>query len=205
MGNPRPSGSSSLSSRVHALVERYTPDGALGRFLLGGTIGPFGLWLLALGVFAAPTWGLAALFWMPVLLGFGLPMVLLSILTLWPIYLSLIGNIDSAAEYPVGGASSSRTTKSVSTTPTTTDTISRAGIDRDTGDSPAGADERDPFGDLKAKYENGELSEDEFERRLEERLANGEYTVQTDATKGRSSPNRDEPTRERRERSSERG
>lgn len=204
MGNPRPSGSSSLSSRVHALVERYTPDGALGRFLLGGTIGPFGLWLLALGVFAAPAWGLAALFWMPVLLGFGLPMVLLSILTLWPIYLSLIGNVDSAAEYPVGSSSDAGTTESFSTT--ATNASARAGLDRSAGETPSGADERDPFGDLKAKYENGELSEDEFERRLEERLANGEYTVRSDAVKERehSFRSRDEPTGERRERSPER-
>ncbi|RKD93747.1 SHOCT domain-containing protein [Halopiger aswanensis] len=159
-------GSASLGRRVHALVERYTPDGALGRFLLGAPSGTFGLWLLALVLFEIPRWGLslAALFWTPVLLAFGLPMVLLSLLTLWPIYLSLIGNLDSTAEYPVGSGTGAQATESI-TAGAETD------IDRGSTRSPTDPDDIDPFGDLKAKYESGELTEDEFERRLEERLA----------------------------------
>lgn len=166
MENHRSSGQPSLGSRVHALVERYTPDGGLGRSLLGTMTGAVGLYLLALVVFEIPRWGLslAALFWTPVLLGFGLPALLLSIVVLWPLYLSLIGNLEAADEYAVSGPA--EPSKPNATEPASVDEFDDS-LERDD------VDPSDPFADLKRRYANGELSEDEFERRLEARLADG--------------------------------
>ncbi|WP_247003518.1 SHOCT domain-containing protein [Halosolutus gelatinilyticus] len=157
--------------RWHALVERYTPDGWLGRTLLGSTTGMSGLWLLALALFEVPRWGLslAALFWLPALLGLGLPALALSLAVLWPVYLSLIGNIESADAYP-----RSRTDERAIPSGRESESPKR----RDSAASAAEVDTpepaaSDPFGDLKRQYANGELSEDEFERRIELRLQDG--------------------------------
>ncbi len=95
------------------------------------------------------------LFWTTVLLGVGIPMVLVGLLTLWPLYLSLIGNLESAADYSVPGMD--RANPPVETPqrdPSAKDDV----------------DATDPFADLKRQYAAGDLSEDEFERRLDARL-----------------------------------
>ncbi|NGM68727.1 SHOCT domain-containing protein [Natronolimnobius sp. AArcel1] len=144
--------------RWHALVEQYTPDGALGRWLLGSVSSFFGFWMLVIFGAEVIYWGLslAMLFWTTVLLGVGIPMVLVGLLTLWPLYLSLIGNLESAADY------------SLSETPTRAN-LSAETPQRETS-SEDDVDSSDPFADLKRQYAAGDLSEDEFERRLDARL-----------------------------------
>ena len=126
---------------LHRLVEHYTPDGALGRTLLGGTaltLAPFlffgGIAVLgSAGSFGAFVMGLFAAV-------FGIPAFLVGVLALWPVYLSLIGNVESASAYPDGAAGP--------------------------------AEERETAEDiLKRRYAAGELSQKEFEHRLDSVLA----------------------------------
>ncbi|EMA40900.1 SHOCT domain-containing protein [Halobiforma nitratireducens] len=144
--------------RWHALVEEYTPDGMVGRLLLGAGTGTVGLWLVAAALFEIPRWGLtlAAVLWAPALLAAGVPLLAFAALVLWPAYLSLIGTIESAGAYDPAESGGPET----------------RGV-------PAADDARtdadDPFADLKAMYERGEIGEDEFERRLEARLLDGDY------------------------------
>ncbi|WP_049928846.1 hypothetical protein [Halopiger goleimassiliensis] len=169
--------------RWHALLERYTPDGPLGRVLLGSITGTVGLWLLAALLFEIPRWGLtlSALLWAPTLLAVGVPLVAFAALVLWPLYLSLIGNIESTEAYAGPGSSRASTGASDSSAVSG----SSAGGVR-TPESTAGertsdrAD--DPFADLKAMYERGELSEDELERRIEARMAESDDSA-PDATR----------------------
>ncbi|ELY97965.1 SHOCT domain-containing protein [Natrialba asiatica] len=176
MGSRR-SGSNSRR-KWHARIERYTPDGALGRWLLGAPLGMTGLWLLALTVFEIPRLGLsiAALFWTPVLLGAGIPALLLSALVLWPVYLSLIGNVSSPAAYSVAdtaGASASKPNSSEAVVGgnaaehTAAESPRRAKTPPSpaSGDSPSSTP--DPVEELKRQYAAGELGEDAFERRIE--------------------------------------
>lgn len=165
--------------RWHELVERYTPDGWLGRSLLGSTTGAVGLWLLALAAFEVPRWGLslAALFWFPALLGFGLPALFLSLTVLWPVYLSLIGNVESAEAYP-RSRTDERSTRNGGVPGTGPSPGGGTEERRGPSATPEDADalepsETDPFGDLKRRYANGDLSEAEFERRIESRLEDG--------------------------------
>lgn len=77
------------------------------------------------------------------------------VLTLWPVYLSLIGNVDSAADYMSGtggSASGSRV----------------AAAAAGSGSEPA-PDESDLDAEelLKRRYAAGDLSREEFERRLD--------------------------------------
>jgi uncharacterized membrane protein len=139
----------------HHLIEHYTPDGAFGRVLftalgtlavgpslllaaviwLGGTVSPF-LVLELLGL-AALVGGVASF--------------LLSVVVLWPVYLSLIGNLASADAYAVGGRSAGGGSRS-------------RGIDAD--DLDAGDGNR-PAAILKRRYAAGEITREEFERRLD--------------------------------------
>lgn len=89
----------------HELVEHYTPDGTLGRLLLtavagsvGGTALVLTIWVVAV---ALPFWPIIAL----AMAGGGLAGVGLSVVALWPVYLSLIGNVESPSAYPGGRAS----------------------------------------------------------------------------------------------------
>ncbi|MFC4449461.1 SHOCT domain-containing protein [Halorussus aquaticus] len=121
---------------LHRLVEHYTPDGALGRTLLGGTalsLAPFlffgGIEMVGIGAtFAA---FVAGLFGVVV----SVPALLVGVVSLWPVYLSLIGNVESASAYPDGATES-------------------------------WADADAPEAVLKRRYAAGELSREEFERRL---------------------------------------
>ena len=161
--------------RWHALIERYTPDGWLGRCLLGSTTGTVGVWLLALALFEVPRWGLslAALFWLPAFLGLGLPALVLSLTVLWPVYLSLIGNIGSADAYPLSefGDRSTRNGGIPGGERGASPPVERTDASESSAD--------DPFGDLKLQYANGDISEEEFERRLEARLEDGVEPVRS--------------------------
>lgn len=179
--DPRRSGSNSHRREWHARIERYTPDGTLGRWLLGAPLGVVGLWLLALTVFEIPRWGLtlAALFWTPVLLGAAIPTLVLSVLLLWPVYISLIGNIESPRSYSVSGArDGTGTTASDGELDDRSNTPNGTTVASD--DSPTATD--DPLEKLKRRYAAGELSESEFERRLEAHLEGGGREASTETT-----------------------
>ncbi len=136
--NQSPDTSTSTFRALHRLVEHYTPDGTLGRTLLGAT-----------ALFFAPVLflgGSSVLFsgaFLPVLL-FALASMVLSVptlfvglVTLWPVYLSLIGNVESPEQYPDGTS------------------------------APETDDERESAeAILKRRYAAGELSREEFERQL---------------------------------------
>lgn len=128
----------------HELIEHYTPDGALGRGLFGlvvgsasVTIATFGVVLLLNGPLLGALFGLAV--------GtVGIAGVLLTLTTLWPLYLSVIGNVESADAYGTGSEPGS--------------------AEFETDETVAGTD---PEAILKRRYAAGELTREEFERRLD--------------------------------------
>jgi len=151
MGGP-PLGTSNRQS-WHELVEHYTPEGWLGRLLLAaatGSIGGTALFVVIVSVVnATPFWPITAL----VSAAVGLAGIGLALVALWPVYLSLIGNVESASAYPVGGAA-----RSANSAP-----------NRDAADSDAGAaDPDDAVALLKRRYAAGDITEAEFERRVDD-------------------------------------
>ena len=142
---------------LHRLVEHYTPDGTLGRTLMGTTAllcSPllfFGGWSAAFGSGFLPV---ALVSVVAALLGtvafpFGL-------LVLWPVYLSVIGNVESPSTYPEGA------------------------VRRRTGRESA-------TDVLKRRYADGELARDEFERRLDDVMATDEERSGSTETRDRRS------------------
>lgn len=145
----------SLVRRWHRLLERYTPDGTLGRVLLGASalgIAP----VLLFGGFAIFSGAPTILLFFIGLLGMlaSVPAVVLGIVCLWPVYLSLIGNVESPAAYP-GATRRVRTAL------------------RD--------EETDAEATLKRRYAEGEISREEFEARLDALLEADEYGRGRDA------------------------
>ncbi|WP_436346283.1 SHOCT domain-containing protein [Natronorubrum sp. FCH18a] len=132
----------SLVRRFRSRVEHYTPDGALGRWLLGSGVGTVGLWFFALAFFD----GTLSIFVSVLLLGLAAPLLLFAGLVLWPVYLSLIGNLESPDAYSVGDGTTAEP-----------DTASETGGE-------------DPLEVVKRRYANGEITEAEFEHRLENLL-----------------------------------
>lgn len=135
---------SSSSSRIRRRIEEYTPDGAVGRVLLStatGTVSFFSFWFAFVGVVEPGLWpAVVALVFGTLFLTTGL----LTTLLLWPVYLSLIGRIESTEAY------------------------SDALRDESSSEAPGAVDEgdADPVEVLKRRYAAGEVSESEFERRL---------------------------------------
>lgn len=139
-----PDPDASTPRRTHALLEHYTPDGTLGRLLLGLPAlvgGP----LLLFGGVAAVAGPVSLTSFLLGLLVFvaGVPTGVLGVVCLWPVYLSLIGNVESPEAYPNG----SRT------------------VPRSSGVGDAGRNE--PEATLKRRYAEGELTREEFEERLD--------------------------------------
>ncbi|WP_158057033.1 SHOCT domain-containing protein [Halorussus halophilus] len=139
--------SPSQSLGWHDRIEQYTPDGALGRTLFGVVFGlGLGSFLFFAGIvqvtgpvsplFLSELVGLASV---PV----GSALLAISLVVLWPVYLSLIGNLESVKEYEVGRS------------------------ERVSSDARVRRDEDDPEEILKRRYAAGELSQHEFERRLD--------------------------------------
>lgn len=135
----------------HQRIEHYTPDGTIGRFLFGVVAGlGLGGFLFFAGIVQVlgPTSALllselVGLVSIPV----GAVLMIVSLVVLWPVYLSLIGNLDSASDYEIGN-----THRSKSPTSRTRD--------RSDGTGPIEA--------LKRRYASGEISHEEFERRLDD-------------------------------------
>lgn len=120
-------------------LARYTPDGALGRLLLATLAAPVAVvafWFAIVGFAVASGLGTAlGVFYG----GLSVGATVLVLLLLWPVYLSLIGELESTADYRGWRARS------------------------DGGAS----HESQAVATLKREYAAGELSESEFERRLE--------------------------------------
>lgn len=85
---------------LHRLVEHYTPDGVLGRTLFA--LSSAAAAMLALFVAAASGGGLLGLLGTVSGVAAVVAATALGLVVLWPVYLSLIGNVDSAAAYPTG-------------------------------------------------------------------------------------------------------
>ena len=107
MRDPAASENGSTGTGIRRLVETYTPDGTLGRLGLGAVTAPVGVYslLVAVGFLFNPA--LVSWLLVPTAAAVGVALVSLTLLTLWPIYLSLIGRIDSPAEYADAVRSSS--------------------------------------------------------------------------------------------------
>lgn len=139
---PRPRGRGSDARDWHVLVEHYTPDGMLGRFILG--------WTCAFASLLCFLWFLVA--WtlsMPVAVLFGVAALAagaLAVVVLWPAYLSLIGNVDRPEDYVPGQPSPVARHEPV---------------------------DEDPVVALKREYAAGNVTDAEFERRLERLLDAG--------------------------------
>lgn len=96
----RSSGASdSIGNRLRTLVEAYTPDGTGGRIALSAITGPIGAYslLLAFGFLVNPWIG--SIVFVPATAVLGTVLTITAILTLWPVYLSTIGRLDSPAAY----------------------------------------------------------------------------------------------------------
>lgn len=148
-----PSSQSPPRNRWHGLIEHYTPSGVLGRLLVAIPSGPIGVILLALSISVI---ALNGLLWLPlalVLAGVGLAASILTVVVLWPVYLSLIGNIESTKTY------------------------------LQTETTPSEEHRDDSIAVVKQQYAAGNISETEFERRIENLLhADAEFGSQSGTT-----------------------
>lgn len=143
--------------RWHRFVEHYTPDGALGRVLLSMGSGSLSTFFFFFAAASLTNTGLFGIFlFFPLLMSISLGALLFTAVVLWPVYLSLIGNVESASAYPDSSVSPS----------------SSVGNSDDRND--------DPVEILKRKYAAGTVSESEFERRLETLLGTEESSSRTD-------------------------
>lgn len=136
-----PSRTDSTRARIRRLVETYTPDGTLGRLGLGAVTAPVGVYSLIVAVGFLLNPALVSWLLVPTAAAVGVALVSLTLLTLWPVYLSLIGRIDRPTEY----ADAARSSPSPSPSPS-------------------------PVERLKEEYRRGRLSEEEFENALEAAL-----------------------------------
>lgn len=86
----------------HELIEHYTPDGTIGRVLLGVGLSAGGGFAALLGLAGVLQLDLLAFLAGLVGIGLGSAALVVGLVTLWPVYLAAIGNVDSPAAYGVG-------------------------------------------------------------------------------------------------------
>lgn len=131
---------------LHRTIEHYTPDGPLGRLLLGAILLGGGISAFPIGMFTLlnPV-SLASFLAGMVFTPLGAAAVVVGLTALWPVYLSLIGNVDAPADYPEGA-----------TPPSTR------------------GNETSPAEVLKRRYAEGEIDREEFERRLDDLVNPGD-------------------------------
>ncbi|GAB7017328.1 hypothetical protein JCM18750_01890 [Halostagnicola bangensis] len=139
------------------MIEEYTPDGTFGRSvfsLFSGSVAGY-LLFVSLGFLVAPA--LLSFLIVPLagIVGFGL--AALTVLTFWPVYLSVIGRIDSPTDY-------SEELRDRSSQPF-----------RDFRDQPS----QSRTDRLKRQYQEGTISEDKLERELEHAFENSDLTGST--------------------------
>lgn len=127
--------------RWHQRIEHYTPNGALGRLFLALMTGSIGLPLLTVGIIGLFNFGLFGMLVAFLVAGIGFVASLFTALLLWPVYLSLIGNVDSARSYSERFES-----------------------------QPAQKQDEESLELLKQQYVNGTISKVEFETRVENLL-----------------------------------
>lgn len=95
-----PSTLPSTPKAIRQLVEHYTPDGTPGRLILActtGTIGAFGLWLTVVMLFAGTA--VTAIAVAPIAGVITALLLVVTVLTVWPVYLSAIGRVESPTAY----------------------------------------------------------------------------------------------------------
>ncbi|WP_313693911.1 SHOCT domain-containing protein [Halorarum halobium] len=152
----------STPRRLHRLLEHYTPDGLLGRVLLGLpmlALAPV-LFIGGFAMLGGPTSLLVFLMGLLFLLASPFSL-LLGVVCLWPVYLSLIGNVESPDAYPEQERSFD--------------------VRREAAENAEAT--------LKRRYAKGEISREEFEKRLDALF---------DADDRRPGPDRREGSRTRR-------
>lgn len=151
-----PSTRDRLTRRIQRHVEEYTPDGTLGRVILALTSGiASGLSLVvSLAFFFTPV--PISLLIVPIFGSIGLGTAVLSLLMLWPVYLSAIGNVDSPTDY-------ARKVRP----PSKRSTVEP--LDQQQP-SPSSDEPDDALVVLRNRYASGEISEQAFERQLEKLL-----------------------------------
>lgn len=95
----KPSRHGPLTERVRRLVEEYTPDGTVGRLLLASVVGTGAgvVSFLTLGFITYPI--LASLLVVPLGAVASLALWMITVLTLWPVYLWAIGRTESPTAY----------------------------------------------------------------------------------------------------------
>jgi uncharacterized membrane protein len=131
---------SATRHRWHELLERYTPNGASGRLLIAIPSGSVGVYSLIWSVAMIIT---SSILWLPLLLvlaGVSLGVIIFALMMIWPVYLSLIGNVESAKAYPQTSA------------------------------TPSEKNHDDSIAVVKRQYAAGNISEEEFEQRVENLL-----------------------------------
>lgn len=135
-----PADDTSTLGSLHRLLEHYTPDGTLGRVLFAGCAGL--VWPLLLFAAVTAGSGIVGLVGSAIAFALLLATTAVGLVVLWPVYLSLIGNVERAADYPDADGR---------------DRVADSDRDRDAT----------PVDVLKRRYAAGELDHDEFERRLD--------------------------------------
>lgn len=137
----------------HNVIEHYTPDGTIGRLLFGAIVGlGLGSSLFFAGIVQVA--GPVSAFLVSELVGLvavpiGATLIMTALVVLWPVYLLLIGNIDSPAAYGDArktrrGRLSNRSRSSIQGTEATQIEV------------------------LEGLYSTGDISRKTFERRLDE-------------------------------------
>ena len=94
-----PDGTKSIEKQIRGFVEAYTPDRTIGRTALAAITGPVGIYSLLLAFGFLINFWIGSFLIVPMAALLGIILVITTLLTLWPVYLSAIGQVDSPEEY----------------------------------------------------------------------------------------------------------